>query len=49
MSMASLAFRVTWEEFLSIMVKFLIEGKGGENLQCLSMVDVFDLECSLTL
>ena len=32
------------------MLKFLIEGKGWwKSVQCLSMADVFDLECSLTL
>ena len=51
MCMASLASRVIWEESLSVMLKFLIEGKGGgwKSVQCLSMADVPDLECSLTL
>ena len=50
MCMASLASWVTWEESLSIMLKFSIEDKGWwKSVQCLSMADMFDLECSLTL
>ena len=50
MCMASLASRVTWEESLSIMLKFSTEGRGWwKSVQCLSMADVLDLECSLAL
>ena len=32
------------------MLKFLIEGKGWwKSVQCLSMADVFNLQCSLIL
>ena len=48
--MASLASQVIWEESLSIILKFLIEGKGWwKSVQWSSMADVLDLSCSLTL
>ena len=48
--MAFLASWVIWEESLSIILKFLIEGKGWwKSVQCLSMADVLNLEFSLTL
>ena len=50
MWMASLASLVIWEGSLSIMLKSEIEGSGWwKSLQCLSMAEVVDLECSLTL
>ena len=50
MWIASLASRVIWEGSLSIMLKSSIEGRGWwKSLQCFSMADVVDLECSLTL
>ena len=50
MWIASLASRVIWEGSLSIMLKSSIEGRGWwKSLQCLSMAEVVDLECSLTL
>ena len=50
MWIASLASLVTWEGSLSIMLKSLMEGRGWwKSLQCFSMADVVDLECSLTL
>ena len=48
--MASLASLVIWEGSLSIMLKSEMEGNGWwKSLQCLSMAEVVDLECSLTL
>ena len=48
--MASLASWVTWEGFLSIMLKSVMEGNGWwKSVQCLSMAEVEDLQCSLTL
>ena len=50
MWIASLASCVIWEGSLSIMLKSVIEGIGWwKSLQCLSMAEVVDLECSLTL
>ena len=50
MWIASLASLVTWEGSLSIMLKSSMEGRGWwKSLQCFSMADVVDLECSLTL
>ena len=50
MCMASLASWVIWEESLSIILKFSIEGKGWwKSVQCLSMADVLNLECSFYL
>ena len=50
MWMASLASLVIWEGSLSMMLKSEIEGSGWwKSLQCLSMAEVVDLECSLTL
>ena len=50
MWMASLASHVIWEGSLSMMLKSEMEGKGWwKSLQCLSMTEVVDLECSLTL
>ena len=50
MWMASLASLVIWEGSLSIMLKSLMDGSGWwKSLQCLSMAEVVDLECSLTL
>ena len=47
---ASFASQVTWEGSLSIMVKLLMEGNGWWwSIQCFRIVDVLDLECSLTL
>ena len=50
MWIASLASLVTWEGSLSIMLKSSMEGRGWwKSLQCFSMADVVNLECSLTL
>ena len=50
MCMASLTSLVIWEGSLSIMLKSEMEGNGWwKSLQCLSMAEVVDLECSLTL
>ena len=50
MWMASFASWVIWEGSLSIMLKLLMDGSGWwKSLQCLSMAEVVDLECSLTL
>ena len=50
MWIASLASLVNWEGSLSIMLKSSMEGRGWwKSLQCFSMADVVDLECSLTL
>ena len=50
MWIASLASHVIWEGSLSIMLKSSIEGRGWwKSLQCFSMAEVVDLECSLTL
>ena len=50
MWMASLASLVIWEGSLSMMLKSKMEGNGWwKSLQCLSMAEVVDLECSLTL
>ena len=50
MWMASFASRVIWEGSLSTMLKSLMDGSGWwKSLQCLSMAEVVDLECSLTL
>ena len=50
MWIASLASLVIWEGSLSIMLKSSIEGRGWwKSLQCFSMAEVVDLECSLTL
>ena len=50
MWMASLASLVIWEGSLSMMLKSEMEGNGWwKSLQCLSMAEVVDLECSLTL
>ena len=50
MWIASLASRVIWEGSLSMMLKSVMEGRGWwKSLQCLSMAEVVDLECSLTL
>ena len=50
MWMASLASLVIWEGSLFIMLKSLMDGNGWwKSLQCLSMAEVVDLECSLTL
>ena len=50
MWMASLASLVIWEGSLSIMLKSLMDGSGWrKSLQCLSMAEVVDLECSLIL
>ena len=50
MWIASFASLVIWEGSLSNMLKSLIEGKGWwKSLQCFSMAEVVDLECSLTL
>ena len=45
-----LASHVIREGSLSMMLKSEMEGKGWwKSLQCLSMAEVVDLECSLTL
>ena len=50
MWMASLASLVIWDGSLSMMLKSEMEGYGWwKSLQCLSMAEVVDLECSLTL
>ena len=50
MWMASLASLVIWEGSLSMMLKSEMEGSGWwKSLQCLSVVEVVDLECSLPL
>ena len=50
MWMASFASLVIWEGSLSMMLKSEMEGSGWWwSLQCLSMAEVVDLECSLTL
>ena len=50
MWITSLASLVTWEGSLSIMLKSSMEGRGWwKSLQCFSIADVVDLECSLTL
>ena len=50
MWIASLASHVIWEGSLSMMLKSEMEGRGWwKSLQCLSMAEVVDLECSLTL
>ena len=50
MWMASLASLVIWEGSLSIMLTSLMDGSGWwKSLQCSSMAEVVDLECSLTL
>ena len=50
MWMASLASLVIWEGSLSMMLKSEMEGSGWwKSLQCLSVVKVVDLGCSLPL
>ena len=50
MCMASFASLVIWEGSLSIMLKLVMDGKGWwKSVQCLSMAEVVNLECSLTL
>ena len=50
MCMASLASWVTWEGSLSIMLKLESDGKGWWwSVQCFSMAEVEDLQCSFTL
>ena len=50
MWITSLASLVTWEGSLSIMLKSSMEGRGWwKSLQCFSIADVVDLECSLVV
>ena len=49
MCMASFASCVIWEGSLSIMLKFETDGRGWwKSVQCLSMAEVEDLQCSFT-